>query len=310
MSRMTVQRGTAQMGLDPGRIRDVTAQPQRNFVSYAEVGHWDDTLGVPEPNPQYARIEQGQAWIECTLRPDGDQIVARLALPSAEDGAGWYIPLQIGARVVVEMVKGNPQTAVITGRMWDATYRIPDVVAGVQTGAVGAQVARVGVPAPLWQFIMTPVGQLLAIETGAGGDVLIHTGAGGGVHVKADSPQAVHVEGITHLGSGPTTPPVGATVGPAGAQVPGTPMVPRPPVLVPHVPPVAPPGPINPPFVGDRDAIVRVKDAVQSDATIDPTFWTWLAAVDVLLKTIGLAAPTPVGLTSDHRSGSQHTASD
>lgn len=296
--------------MDSGRVRQTLTPPQRTFLAYGLVGHFDDTTGLPEPNPAFVRIEEGQIWVEVTVEPDGDQIVARLALPDADEDSGWYLPLKLGCRVILEMVRGNPQNAVITGRLWDGTNAMPSSVAGVQTGAAAASVPQVGVPAPMWQFMLTGAGQLLAIETGVGGDVLIHTGAGGGVHIKAATPQAVHVEGTTHLGSGPVTPPVGATVGPAGVQVPGTPMVPRPPVLVPHVPPVAQPGPINPPFVGDRDSMVRVKDAPQSDITIDPTFWTWLTAVDVIMKTLGLAVPTPVGLTSDHRSGSRHTASD
>ena len=229
-------------------------------------------------------------------------------MPSAEASAGWYLPLKFGDRVILEMVRGNPQTAVITGRLWDGTNSMPDAVAGVQTGAVGAQAPQVGVPAPMWQFLLTGAGQLLAIETGVGGDFVVHVGTAGGAWVKVGDPQAIHLDGKVHLGAPPTTPPAGASVGPAGTQVPGTPMVPR--VPVPPVPPVSGGGPAPIRTVPDNESIVRAKDAPISDATIDPIFWTWLTAVDVLLKTFGLAAPTPLSLTSDHRTAAKHTASD
>jgi len=266
------------MAVDFARVRRVMAPPQRNFLSFATVGHTDPQTGlIPEPTPQFVRIEQGQVWVECTIQPDGDEVVARLAMPGAGIEQAWYVPLEFGCRVVVELVKGNPQNAVITGRFNDALCRFPTIVAGVLTGGAGAVAPQVGVPAPMWHFIKTGPGQLLAVETGPGGDVLLHAGIGGGVHVRAIPPQATHVEGQVHLGPPPTSPPVGATAGPAGTVIPGVP-------AVPHVPPPsvapapAPPGPAIP-YAGFLNGIIRARDLYQSDITVDPGFWAFVSAL-------------------------------
>lgn len=284
-------------------------------VGYATVGHSDDLTTLPEPTPQFVRIEQGQILVECTLQPEGDQIIARVACPAAGQGAGWYTSLSFGCRVVVEYPRDNPQAAVITGRLYDSECVMPPVVAGVQTGAAAAVAPKVSVPAPMWQFMKTGAGELLAIETGAGGDVLIHSGASVEINAALGL-GTIHLNGRVALGEGPVSPPVGATAGPAGVTVPGVPAVPAVPV------PATPSVPVTPntivPYIGLRDGIVRAKDMAQSHAGVDPAFWTWITAVHahpIILAVLSAAGITPpIAVHSEHSGaagpGSQHTASD
>lgn len=286
---------------DPARQRRV-GSPNRNQIEIAVVGHED-------PNPQYVRLEGGQAFVEVTLQPSGEEIVARLAGPSAGEGAGWYIPLDFGCRVVCEYLDGDPNHAIITGRLHDEKCAMPAAVAGVQTGAASATGQGVS-PAPNWHFLKIPDQQLMAIETGLNGDLLIHAGAS--VHVKAGTTGQIHLDGVTRLGAAPLTPPVGSVVGPAGESTPAVPAVPA----LPDAPPVPTPGPPAPvPFIGQSTSIIRAKDGVQSHVAIDPTFWAWVTAVGlhpVILGVIGI--PPPVVLNAVHAGqngpGSLHTASD
>lgn len=297
---------------DPARMRRATGGgQQRNFEAWGIVGHTDKLTGLPEPTPSYVRIENGQIFVECTIVPDGDQIVARLGMDGAGDGLADYFPLEFGCRVVIDMINGNPQNAVIRSCLNDANGRFPDDVAGVQTGAVGAVTPGASVPAPLWRFLKLAPGQLLAFETQEGGDVLLHSA--GSTHLKAGPAGAHHLEGTVHLGVGPTTPPVGQTVGPAGVPVPGVP-------AVPHIPvPATPSIPATPativPYIGFEDGVVRSKDAVQSYAAVDPAFWTFITALFAhpLIGPVIGGVP-PIALHSEHGGrngpGSSHTASD
>ena len=291
------QYGVALSG-DPARERR-TGTPDGNSVAWGTIGHED-------PNPTYIRIEHGQPYAEVTLRPEGDEIVARVGTPGAGAGVGWYMPLDFGCRVAVEFVDGDPNDAVIIGRLWDEQCAMPDDVAGVQTGAAG-KVGQVSGPAPAWQFIKTAQGQLLAIETGSNGDIVIHSGAS--VNMKVGGTGAFHLEGAVHLGSGPTSPPQGATVGPAGEDIPGVPSVPH--VPIPYTP-GPPPTPAYTPFAGNADAIIRAKDLAQFAAATDPVGYAQFAAV-YAHPLIGL--PPPLVLVSQMRNqasgiASKHTASD
>lgn len=302
------------MSIDPARTRRVLSTPQRTFLEYGLVGHTDPVTGLPEPNPQYVRLEQGQIWVEVTMVPHGDQIVARLAMPDAGPQAGAYFGLKFGCRVVLELISGNPQNAVIVGRLGDATCSFPTMVAGVQTGAAGAVAPAVSMPAPTWTFVKTEAGQLIAIESGPGGDILIHAPAG---NVEIAAAAAVHIAAPqVHLGAGFMTPPVGGTVGPAGTEIPGVPGVP-------HVaPPATPPAPVPPgpaiPFVGFATSIIRAKDLFTSDITVDPTFWAFVTAlyghplIGPVLAAAGVVLP--LGATSKASGaagpGSLHTAGD
>lgn len=299
---------------DPARIRQVTSVPQRTFVAFGIVGHLDNLTGLPEPSPAFVRIEAGQVLVEVTEEPSGDEIVARLGHDGAGAGVGDYIPLEFGCRVVIEYVGGNPQNAVIVARLHDEECHVPHDVAGVQTGAAGGM-GDAFVPAPMWRFIKMAPGQLLAIETQAGGDIVIHSA--GSVEIAAGPAGAIHLSGRVALGESPVTPPVGATVGPAGTTIPGVPAVPH--VPLPKIPSIpAPPATIVP-FVGFDDSIVRAKDMVQSHIAVDPYFWGWLTVLHSFplilawASAAGFAVP-PIAMHSEHSGlggpGSQHTASD
>ena len=249
------------------------------------------------------------------MEPDGDQIVARLGMPAAGIQSGAYFALAFGCRVVVEMVKGNPQNAVIVARLNDLQCGFPTTVAGVQTGAVGAVAPFVGVPAPAWSFIALPLGQMLAIETGIGGDILIHSNAS--IELKAlPGGGAIHLNGRCALGEGPTTPPVGATVGPGGVDIPGVPAIPA--IPIPAIPSIPAPPLTIVPYIGVNDGIIRSKDAVQSHVGVDPQFWTYMIGlfahplIGPVLAAAGIVLPIAVHSEHGGRNGlgSQHTASD
>jgi hypothetical protein len=310
----TMRSGRYTRAADPAKIRSVTTTPQRNFLAYGVVGHIDNLTDLPEPSPAYVRIQDGQVLVEVTIEPNGDEIVARLGHDGAGAGTGDYIPLEWGCHVVVEFVAGNPQNAVIIARLHNQECFVPHDVAGVQTGAVGGM-AEAFVPAPMWRFVKMGVGQLLAIETQAGGDIVIHSA--GSVEIAAGPAGAIHLSGRVALGESPVTPPVGATVGPAGTTIPGVPAVPH--VPLPKVPGIpAPPATIVP-YLGLADGIIRAKDGVQSHIVTDPYFWGWLNVLHSFplilawASAAGFAAP-PLAIHSEHSGlqgpGSQHTASD
>ena len=98
LNRMTDRRD---MSPDPARMRRAISPPERTSVCYGLVGHVDKLTGLPEPNPSYVRIEQQQIFVEVTMEPDGDQIVARLGLPEAGIQSGAYFALAFGCRVVI-----------------------------------------------------------------------------------------------------------------------------------------------------------------------------------------------------------------
>lgn len=310
----TMTSGRYTRAADPARIRQVTTAPQRNYLSYGVVGHVDNITGLPEPSPAFVRIEDGQVLVEVTVEPRGDEIVARLGHDGAGAGIGDYIPLEWGCHVVVEFVDGNPQNAVIVARLHNQECHVPHDVAGVQTGAAGGM-AETFVPAPMWRFVKMAAGQLLAIETQAGGDIVIHSA--GSVEIAAGPSGAIHLSGRVALGESPVTPPVGATVGPAGTTIPGVPATPH--VPLPKVPGIpAPPATIAP-YVGFADGIVRAKDGVQSYIAVDPYFWGWLTAIHSFPLNLAWASAAgfpspPIALHSEHSGlqgpGSQHTASD
>lgn len=312
-TRRTLRSAGRRMSPDPARMREGIAPPQRTWISRGVVGHYDALTGAPEPNPAYVRLEQGLVLVEVTLEPAGDQIVAELAIPDSAPGSGSYIGLAFGANVLVELINGNPANAVIIATLNNQASPLPPTVCNVQTGAAQANAPQVGIPAPQWQFVKLPTGQLLAIETGPGGDVLIHAGAS--VEIAASATGAIHLNGRVALGGVPVVPPVGATVGPAGSTIPGTPAIAQPFVPAPLAPVPAAPAPI--PFTGMPDSIIRAKDGVQSWAGVDVDFWVWITSVHAVLAAdllvLGVTDP-PIALHSEHSGrngpGSKHTASD
>lgn len=282
-----------------------------NSVSLATVGYED------EPNPAYAFIEgQGEVLVEITLQPDGEKTVARLGHAHAGGDSGVYIPVEFGCQVVVVWPQGDGDAeGVIVARLWDDPCPMPSTVAGVSTGAPGTKFPAPAIPAPAWQFIKTRRGQLLAIETGAAGDITVHAPTGN-VEVKAAA--AIHLDAPScHLGASFSTPPQGARVGPAGVDIPGVPATPYIPTPATLPAPVAGPAPAIP-FVGFEHSIIRAKDMYQSDITIDPIFWAFIAAVyahpviNPVLAGAGVLLPLSVTSKSSgvNGPGSLHTASD
>lgn len=283
------------MGSDAARGRRI-GQVTRNQLAYGVVGHEEST-------PAYVELRNGQPWVEVTMEPEGDEIMARVGFPSAGNQSGWYLPLSFGCRVVLELIDGDPQGAVIVGRLHDETCALPATAAGVSTGAAGVT-GDVTAAAPAWQFQVLADGQLLAIET-LGGDILIHSA--GAVEIKCSDSQRIHLNGAVSLGEGPATAPTGAVVGAGGADVQGTPADSA--VPVPYVP-VPNTTPANIAYSGNSDGVVRAKEQYQFTAVSDPVDYPFFAAV-YAHPLIGL--PPPQALVSSIRgggTGSKHTASD
>ncbi len=288
------------MGSDAARGRR-TGQVTRNQLVYGVVGHEEST-------PAYVELRNGQPWVEVTMEPEGDEIVARVGFPSSGAQSGWYLPLSFGCRVILELIDGDPQGAVIVGRLYDETCALPATAAGVSTGAAGVT-GDVTAAAPAWQFQVLADGQLLAIET-LGGDILIHSA--GAVEIKCSDSQRIHLNGAVSLGVGPAVAPTGASVGPGGTEIPGTPAVSA--VPVPYAPPVpVPPDGFNPyPSSERNDGIVRAKQQYQASAATDPGFFTKLSAVGSNpLIGVGVFLSLTSAISSvNSKSGSKHTASD
>jgi len=249
----------------------------KNWISYGVVGHYDE-------NPAFARVENGKVLVEVTLLPSGDEIVAELGMEAQGAGFGFYIPVCIGCRVVVGFSDGTDDPVIIK-RTTDQEFEFPRDVGGVST--VGAPVdPRVqSTAAPQWAFLKTPDGTLLAIESGDDGDISVTSGAN--MQLEVTPGQAIHLKGRTHIGKGWTTPPVGASTGPSGEIVPGvssTAYAPAPfiPVPVPPTPLVVAPGTPN-------TGILRIKDDIQSDATVDPAFWAYLTSISIALTALATA---------------------
>ena len=288
------------LGSDPARSRR-TGQVTRNQLVYGVVGH-------EESSPSYVEIRNGQAWVEVTVVPEGDEIVARLGLPSAGAASGWFLPISFGCRVVLELIDGDPNGAIIVARLNDETCALPATACGVSTGA-GGITDEATAPAPAWQFSVLPSGQLLAIETQGTGDVMVYSGAS--IEFKTGgSTNRIHLNGPVSLGEGPASPPVGGTVLPGGEDAPATPMKSF--VPAPHVPLTVPPDGINPYTGTFADAVVRAKEAYQSNITIDPNFWAKLTAIAInpLIGVGPILSMTSTISSAGGRSGSKHTASD
>ena len=283
-------------------------------LEWGVVGFTDPVTGSPEPSPTYVECVNGQWLVEVTLVGDDEQeIVARIGTNGAGAGFGDSFDLGYGDRVVVARVSDSDGGYVVIACVHDAAARVPDSVCGVATGAAAAVPGNeTPVPGPRWRFVRLREGALLAIETQAGGDVLIHSGAS--VELRAGV-GAIHLNGATHLGVGPTTPPVGAMVGPAGTTIPGTPAVPH--VPLPRAASIpAPPAAIVP-YAGLQNGIVRASDGTQSHIATDPYYWAYMTLLHsfpliLAWQTAGGFPAPPVVLHSEHSGlqgpGSQHTA--
>jgi len=300
---------TYQTSIDWSRSRTGFQGYPQNFVSYGTVGHTDST-------PAYVRVEEGDVLIEVTLTPSGDEVVARLDTSAMSQGA-LYLPLSYGQRVVLLYPNGKNGDPLLIGRCSDASWPFPEEVAGVATAAEQR--------APMFAFLKTGDGQLLAIETGAGGDVLIHSGAS--AQMKVSPGEQILMTGRTHLGSSADfgSAPTGSKVAEngfvedgeeagnynplpntRGRPADGTTLVPPTPIVIP--PPLtdtnARPYP--------QDGIVRFKDQLGSNVFVDPDFWAWLVAAATALAAlpVPVTVPLPAQLFVAPYSSSLNTASD
>ena len=273
--------------IDFSHVRENTASPPHNFVSYGTVGHYDGT-------PAYVRIEDGDVLVEVTLNPSGDQVSARVDFDTV-DGGGFYLPLSYGQRVVVGFPNGDSSEAVIIGRCSDKSWPFPDEVCDVATSSNGKN-------APCFAFLKTQDGQLLCIETGTNADIVIHSGAS--VQLKATPSSQNLITGRTHIGSDVefSSPPTAATVAEDGFVEEG------------EAGGLFSPAPNSKGTtnlklqVYPADGVVRMDDGIVSNGITDPAFFAWVSAVSAAL--IPPIPTFPLQLKSAHESCSFNTVGD
>lgn len=262
-------------------------------VALAVVGHGEGGVGSP-----WAWTEGGQILVHVTYQTGdvGHEGTARLA-----EGV-MHLELQVGQQVAVIRPNGTDTHAMIVGAVRDMEAPPPTTVAGIATGSTAAATRDEQSGAPAFTFIRTSAGMMLAIETGAGGDVVVHAAAG--IELKAGDSSAIHLRGRVHAGRGFTTPPIGAKVGPedvnngVAAGTPGVAHVPAP-LAIPTLPE---------PYAGAAEGVLRAKDEFQSNPAIDPDFWAHFSAVSTAA---GVPVPPGLTLTSKAKSASQAlTAAD
>jgi len=268
-----------------------------NFVALASVGQ-----DATDPSRAFCYIDSsGQVLVEVTLEPDGDKIQAYLCLAQTGPNAGDFIPVRPGEAVLVVFPQGDPDQGYIVGRLDDESTNLAPTVCGISTTGPQGQVRQ-------YRWLVTPAGQVYAIQ--AGGEILLQ-GGGAGVRIKGAQ---VLVDGACHLGADFATAPIPGHVSGGGAETAPSPagafLPPQGATLT------------EPPFVGNRDAIVRAKDEVQSNLAIDPAFWIWVKAVNVFIAALAALTglpwaypePTPgppLKLTAQHKGASRtHTAAD
>lgn len=252
-----------------------TPAPGVPAISWATVGFEADP-DEPDATAAYWFIRGGQAYVECTLQPSGEQIVARVNMD------GGYEVLSFGDRVVVMHANGDKQSSTIIGKLHDDEDPMPATVAGMPVeGAVfdpttNARFAR------RVQFIAAKPGVVVAIESRGTGDVVLHAAAGvsivGGSSVHVDAAQVV-------LGAAPATPAVPGEV--IGEQE--TPAVPFAPALDSPVVYAT-----EPPYTGILHGAVRAKDVLQSTVGLDPAFWAHLLAQHTFVTALATLNPVTI----------------
>jgi len=273
---------------------------------HATIGHVADEDEDDEGTTAYHFLRGGQAYVECTLQPSGGRVVARVNV------ADSYEVFSFGARVSLLALNGDPNAAVLAGKLHDDNDPIPASVAGNSIPVEGpvfdadtnARFAR------RVQFIQAAPNTVFVLETRGTGDVVVHSGAG--VSIKAGDGYVLIDGGHIVLGAGALVAPVPATVVGEDEEA-GAPML----------PPIPEPGgnATEPPYAGIAHGLVRASDAYQSNAAIDPVFFTYLAALEALVAALAaiplisaaatpaLAAfqlvPKPTGLTSQAMSAAQ-----
>jgi hypothetical protein len=248
--------------LDVTRLASAAGATQGDIginQTYAKVGHQIPTAG-------YLQVRAGQLYCEVTTDPDGDEIVARVALEGAGLGSGKSFPLEFGCRVLLEFPAGDTGAPSIVARYNDLVCQMPQTVALVPLNTAAVAPETVG-PAPFVSYQKNPPGALDARET-TGADSLEH--ATGGSMEKLASVAAMIDAPFVHLGPGAgfLVPPIAATVGPA-APVPGVPGIPDPSLVVPI------PNAAGIPGFG----VVRHSDTIVANPVSDPILFTWILQV-------------------------------
>ena len=295
---ISFRRPAPRMTTDPARQNQNNSGQSLAETGIGTVGHTDTRTALPEGTPAWVRWEQGELLVEVTTT-DGDQIVARV---------GCECDLFEGRQVVLVYPGGEPNDAIIVGALHSTLEPAPSSVAGVSTGAGAAGEKGVRPPGATWEFKRFGNGRMLAFQTN---DQDINIWAGAGIHMKATS-GAIHLDGTTHLGAKPVSPPLGSVAAPGLEEIEGVPSVPF--VPVPYAGPT-PQGPVGVPYVGSEDGIVRAKELFQSGIAIDPVFWANYTAIDAVARAINpLLPPLPTNLYSAISGaagpGAAHTASD
>lgn len=123
--------------LDVQTIRDLLKGPgidTREWVSYGIV-QTDST----EDDRAVAFSEEYGPLVNITLQPQGVDVRARVAGTVAGNGEGEWYPFQAGDEVIVLLVSGRYENAVIIGRMNQEIDKFPTLVAGneVNTNTFG-----------------------------------------------------------------------------------------------------------------------------------------------------------------------------
>ncbi len=282
------------------------------YVSFGTVGHNDNT-------PAYLRVENGDVLVEVTLTPSGDEVVARLNTESMDQG-GVYFPLAFGQRVVVAFPNASNSDGVILGRCSDESWPFPEQVSGVSTTNPEVTPDGTTLQGPLFGFIKTGDGQILAIQTGDDGDLLLTSGAS--VRMEVSEGEQVLIRGRTHIGSEVDfeEQPTGGKVGEGGfiqQGEPGTPYEPPPNTnTIAAPPPILAITPVIDPFKGGNpypaDGVVRMKDTIQINGATAPDFIAWGLAVTtaVNLAAPGSVPPFPLGIDGKPVSSSFNTTGD
>lgn len=282
--------------IDVARLSMAAGSSRGDVPGYVSIGR----IGHEVPGPSYMQVREGQIYVEVTIEPDGDEIMARVGQGIAGPDSVDFKPLEFGCRVLVEFPEGEADLgAVITGRLSDALCALPTTVCGVPFSIPPTPGSQA--PAPGWVAMRAPLGSMMGIETQAGGDMLLHSGASSEFRALTS---AILSAPLVFLGPNQsfTTPPTGAQAGP-NSFVPGTPAVPPVPVTAPNAGG----------FPGLTQGVLRFSDTMQSNITADPLFWTWitllqtwvlavhaLPTVGPILASAGIGPPVPppISLTS------------
>ena len=249
---------------DWSRYRELTEGPPSEYIAIGQVGHIDTT-------PEYVRLVDGRLLVEVTMLPSGDQVIATVDTAGGQDN-GFYMPLVYGQRVVLAFPGGDGSQPIIVARLNDGDMPLPARAIG-QTGTAAG--------VPMYAFLRTGDGHLLLIQSGDGADIIIKSG--GSAQVQVDGSDQILLSGRTHIGQGAqfVTEPQGAGVTAAGFTSPGVPAVPYLPDPNTNavIPPIPPKFPGSVPFPVPADGVVRVKDPIQSNVTIDPAWWAYVTAL-------------------------------